>query len=185
MTIMKVRSLWSGGAGGAGVTTTYWDPAAGTPQDAVLAIEDFWNAIKGVIGGGWSVTTDAVVLNINEATGAITSATGVTVTTINYADGNDPLPAATQGLVQLRTGVYAAGREVRGRLFIPGPTEDQNTNGKPKSTYLSTVNGATATNLLGALDATLMVWSQAHGVAEAVTAAPVWTQWAVLRSRRQ
>lgn len=185
MSIYKVRSIWSGGPGGEGVTTTYWDPAAGTPQDAVTAIEDFWTDVRTVVGGGWNVRTDSVVLTMDEATGQITAGTGVTVATVTFGDGNDPLPPATQGLVQLRTGAYVGGREVRGRIFIPGPTENENTNGVPKSTYLSVVNTACTNALINALDATLMVYSAAHGVAEPVTAASLWSKWAVLRSRRQ
>lgn len=184
MTIFKVRTLWSGGPGGAGVSTMYWSTSAGTASQANDAMGAFWDAVASVIGGGWNAQTDSVVYEVDEADGQITGAVAVTPETTAYADGNDPLPGLTQGLLQLRTGVYVAGRELRGRLFIPGPTENENTAGRPKASYLSAVNTAATNELINALDAAPVVWSRAHGAFWPVVAATCWTEWAVLRSRR-
>jgi hypothetical protein len=92
---------------------------------------------------------------------------------------------ATQGLIRWRTGVFIAGRELRGRTFIPGATESRSANGRPDSTYITTAETA-AQDLLdnAALGAALVVYSVTHRQVELVQSRSVWGQWAVLRSRR-
>jgi len=96
---------------------------------------------------------------------------------------DDPAPYATQGLMQLFTGTVAGGRLLKGRTYIPGVTEASNTDGRPKDTYLTDI--VAAYNALAAVtDAELLVWSRKNGLSAPVTGAAAWTQWAVLRSRR-
>jgi hypothetical protein len=184
MSLYKVRTLWSGAAGGPGVTTMYFGTGGGTAANAVAAVAAFWNQAKNTIDNAWNYATDSVVLTIDETTGEPTGADGVTPVSSAGTDSNDHLPSMTQGLIQLRTGVYVSGRELRGRIFIPGPTEDVNVAGKPKSDYKAAWLDAVEDQLINGLDVDFRVYSRAHGSASPVISASVWDEWAALRTRR-
>jgi hypothetical protein len=87
------------------------------------------------------------------------------------------------GVVRQHTGLFIAGRELTGKIWIPGPTEDDNGVGIPTATYLSDIDTAYNANLIaGVTD--LVVWSRKHFQFFTVTSGSVWSQWGSLRSRR-
>jgi hypothetical protein len=97
--------------------------------------------------------------------------------------GTDPLPAATSLLIRWRTGQYASGKEIRGRTNIPGICESLSTNGTPDPALITTWQ-TRATALLSSANARHVVWSKKNGGACVTSSASPWTQWAILRSRR-
>ena len=103
-------------------------------------------------------------------------------TAVGQASG-DPLPYATQGLMRLFTPSFINGRQIRGRAFIPGAVEAASTGAVPIAGYLTAVNSAGGA-LLGGAAPQLAVWSRTHAAASAVASVSTWSQWAVLRSRR-
>lgn len=160
-------------------------------QDAATAVRAWWDAIKASIITGTTITIDTLALQVVEATGTLVAAHAVTATPVAGTGSGEVAPFATQGLVRWRTGVYQDNREIRGRTFIPRPSEADSLGGIPASGYLTLVNAASAALIAGA-STEFGVWSKPHtfkgsprvGVFVPATVGQCWNQWAVLRSRR-
>lgn len=183
MSLYKVRTLWSGGPGGAGVSTMFFDTAGGSAAQCNSAVGTFWNAVRVYQSSTLSYATDAIIYTVDEATGLITGSSAVTPATGVGAVATDALPWATQGLVQWRTGQYIGGREIRGRTFLPGMVEARNGAGIPDSTILGAVNTAAAA-LIADATSDFQVYSIANHNAQTTTVGSMWASWAQLRSRR-
>lgn len=179
----RVRTTFGGVAGSPWISTMYFDEAGGTPANAVTAVGTFWNAVDSLMETSVVWATLADVETVQADTGNVTAVETTIPQTGNGVAATTGLPIASQMLVRWRTGVYVAGREVRGRTFIPGLATAVNSDGVPSGSAQTTVNNA-ASALVGALDAQLVVWSRTHGQARVVTVGSVWNQFAVLRSRR-
>lgn len=91
---------------------------------------------------------------------------------------------ATQGLMRWRTNVFNSGREVRGRTNLPVVLQaDSDTEGKPDVGYIGFWNSK-AGALIADEDSTLVVYSKKNGLWAAVVTADMWSNYGVLRSRR-
>ena len=166
-----------------------------TAQENVDDVDTFWTALANLMDNAITWTVGPEVPILDEETGELVGVTSVTAGTGAGTAAGDALPYATQGLVRLATDDFVAGRRVRGRIFLPGIDENFNAaTGIPSSTFLSTVQTA-VTNLIAA--GGLLVWARPFAGAEgppvrparlgskaSITASTVWTQWAVMRSRR-
>lgn len=183
MALYKVKTLWSGGPGGAGVSTMWFDAAGGTAAQANTAVGAFWTTVKADVYLALSFATDSIVYTVDEATGLNIAATGVTPVTGTGSAAGDPLPYATQGLVQWRTGQYINGREIRGRTFLPGMLEANNTNGVPTTAFLGRINAAAAT-LIADANSDFNVYALSAHNAQTAISGTTWVNWAQLRSRR-
>jgi hypothetical protein len=161
----------------------WFDPSEGlNPQDLVDRIHDFWDTIHYQLSSDLTINVEPQVDSVNSATGEVTSTSSPTAPAAVVGSASaDNLPAATQLLVQLRTGVFFGGRELRGRMFIPGGTTGGSADGKPTSSFRTFVGGA-AQSL--ADDTDQVVYSPTKHQFADVSTTPVWTEWAVLRSRR-
>ena len=125
------------------------------------------------------------VARVDPVTGDVIGLFAVTGSSIGMDDVAQALPWATQGLVRTRTGDYVGGREIRGRTFVPGPTEVSSDAGVPIGAYTSSVqtafeNFGTAAGPAGGVG----VYSPTNGSFHFGELYSVWDQWAVLRSRR-
>ena len=184
-TMARVRTVFTGVAGTPWYSNLYFDDdgtAAGVYQTKV---KDFWTAIfGGHVRSGVVATMENPIAIMNVA-GEVVSVVSGDGGTVTGALSNDPLPPATQALLQLHTGVFVAGREVRGRCFIPGLTEADNSTGVPGATLISDIQDA-ASDLQGASGANgaWVVWSKRNAVWEPVSDMICWNKYAVLRSRR-
>lgn len=179
----RVKTEFTGLPGMPGLNQLYFSAATGTASAASDAAGDFWGAVDAQMSSllQWNVLTD--VEAVDSATGQIV---GVSQGTNRSGVGDlsgDFLPTATQGLVRLRTGVYVNGREVRGKIFIPGLTEGAATAGQMGSAVEATLQTA-VNSLMSVANTELLVFSRANLRAEPVVSASVWNQFAVLRSRR-
>jgi hypothetical protein len=184
--IQRVRTVLTGVAGSPWYSNLY---CAGSTSDASLeidAIGEFWDAVSAVMHTSVTWRVEGIVANVNDATGSIVSTSSNSDYTGAGLDTGDLLPIATQGLLQMRTGIYVGGREIRGRLFVPGAVEDSSTAGKPGTVFRDTVQAAFDDKLStsGQLNGELVIYSPTYGTSEQVTNASVWSDWAVLRSRR-
>lgn len=184
-TIARVRTVFTGVAGTPAYSNFYFDDdgtAAGVYQSAVL---DFWNALNGAFAPGVTWTMVNPIPIIESTTGQVVSVVTGDGGTGTESSSHEPLPFATSGLLQLHSGVFVAGREVRGRCFIPYPHEQDQTTGKPGSDYINAVQDA-ADTLLGSSgsNGAWAIWSRANARFELVTSTAVWSNWAVMRSRR-
>ena len=170
-----------------GFSTQYFaESALLSAGDATTAVHNFWNAIKSYISDqvAFQVQTDVPVINIDN--GEIQSiADGGSPDQVTGTDEGDPLPYQTQLVGRLRTGVYISGRELRGRIFIPGIGEGNSVLGAPSGAVIDTVNDALTPAFVPSLSAEGVVYSRTHHVAAPVSLATCATTFAVLRSRRQ
>nr|CRY96823.1 hypothetical protein [uncultured prokaryote] len=156
------------------------DNGTSTAQVYVDLVETFWTDCSNFISNAvsWAINADVDVFD--DTTGA---QTGIESTTGGAGAGlsaDEPLPFATQGLLRLRTGTFVSGREIRGRIFIPGMTEVGNDSGKPTSGMIASLNGAGDT-----LESNgFYVYSPTRNTSAEIVSTSLWNQYAVLRSRR-
>jgi hypothetical protein len=195
--IYRVRTDLLGLPGLPGISTGYFLASGGTAQQAVSAWGNFWGAMFGLpLGNGLQANSQAQVDTLDDTNGQLVTSTVTVPTTQSSAAAGETLPWATQGLVRMRTGVVSSGREIRGRLFIPGQLES-NSFGSPLAAWITAVNTAGAA-LVSDANSVWCVWRRPkwntppphttppdrNGQAAPVATATAWTQWAVLRSRR-
>lgn len=185
---------------GGGVTRTYFMPSSGAESDAAGAMTAFWAAVKSCIHTSTTIAVLPVVETIDPTNGEITAATAVTGSSTTGTDDGNALPPQTQGILQLRTGGYVDGREVRGRIYIPALTVSGWRDGNWVSTKRAIIETAAATLLAGGTsDWQLVVWQRERladpdhepnpithrdGSVHAVSALVLAQKTAVLRSRR-
>lgn len=183
--MLRTTSVGTGLAGSPYYTTLYW---AGTDQadadDAVLAHQAYLVRCQNFQNQGLSSQVNPEVQSVNPTNGDVIN-TFITATQTPTAgvSSTASIPRANQILVQLRTGVYVGGRQVRGRSFIPGIAAvavDQATGRVDSSARTAIANGMQT--ILTSLPA--LVWSRKNGVAYSVTQVTVGTEFAILRSRR-
>lgn len=200
-TFLRTRAIASvPSSGGDSLLTYFWDSAGGTPTqvmtEAQARVRAFWSSFAAFFPSTGSVIFDPVGDEVEETTGQIVGQfTAPGVANVNGTGPGERLPYQTQGLIQLRTGLFRDGRRVQGRQFIPLPAETDSTSGFPNPAYVAGLQ--TAANLLGTTIVTPIaqrVWSRPReasialpsraGLSTPVTARKVSAQWAVLRSRR-
>lgn len=187
--MFRVRTTFEGIQGSPWLNTLYFDDAAGTAQQAATAAGTFWGAVDALMDSECVWSTEAEVAVINPLNGDLLSVEATTPVTGAGSLVQEALPIATQGLVRWRTGVVTNGREVRGRTFIPALCDASNDNGSVIAATVTAVNLA-CTNLLASASAELHIWHRpneltgAAGSSEPVITGTMWTNFAVLRSRR-
>lgn len=183
--MLRVRTQFTGVQGAPWLSTFYFNAAtedATTAAAAVSATGAFWNTVKALINTSVSYATLAQVDFIS-VTGSHTGAANTTPATGTGGAATSLLPVACQGLVQWRTGAYINNREVRGRTFIPGLTTGALNAGALASAAQTTINSAAST-LIGNATVHLEVWDRTHSGQAQVVSGAAWSQFAVLRSRR-
>lgn len=185
MAINRVRVTWAGDpTAGGGLSTFYFDSAAGTAAQQVSAVNTFLTATNDQRAPTCGYTIENDVDTLNAATGALENTTATAGGNgVGTATG-DPLPPICQGLLRLFTSGIVNGRLLRGRIFLPGATESltQSTGGTA-TTYRADYDAAAAA-LIADANTTWVVWSKTHGFTAAVGSASTWTKFASLRSRR-
>ena len=180
----RVRVTWTGTpVQGGGLSTFYFNDGGGTAQQAATAVSTFLGTLDANLSTALAWTTEGDVDSIDPATGDLTGTTSVATGSGVGSNVAEVLPPAAQGLLRLRTGLIVAGREVRGRMFIPGFCENNQAFGTPDAGTQANVNNAYATFLADA-NSIPVVWSRAHGVERVIASGTMWNKWAVLRSRR-
>lgn len=183
--MLRVRINWTGPA--SGFSVLHFDgelSTSGAAQAAADAASSWLEDIAPHLADAQAGRVDPEVLEVNISNGQTTGVGTVTSTTWGGTGGNNQVSQASQLLVQWRTGVFAAGRELRGRTFIPGV-------GAAGSTPGGEVAPATADAIVIASQsladdaADLGVYSPTRSAFATVATATVWPEFAVLRGRRQ
>lgn len=183
--MLRVRWIGTGGPG-----TPYYGAFhfGGTTEGealiAVSVVEDFWVELSAEINTALTITVQPEVDVVDPATGNVTG-TFITPGGVVDCAGGGALPPSNQGLIRWRTGEFVAGREIRGKTFIPLVPQEYSNGGVPAVTYTTALQQA-GNNLLsnGVGAGGLVVYSDTHNQAALVSAASPWNQFAVLRSRR-
>lgn len=186
--ILKYRVVNNLLNGRQGVTTFYTDDPGplGNSGAAAVALAgkvgDYYDSMQAGISTKVSFDGEPVVERIDEATGQPTGLESVDPWHFDGTNPGDPLPDSCQLLLHLRTGVFVAGRELRGRINIPGLTEDNNDGGGLSPA--SVANYVDLAKVLYQDDPKICVWSRVHQRHEEVKTIGVWAEWAILRTRR-
>lgn len=185
----RLRTLWGGVAGSPYYTNMYYltDAGGAGMQDSCDAWTDLIDAFSTSLGTSMTVAIYPDVPLIDSATGILTGATTVSGAVVDPDGGTDLLPPATQGLLRWQTAAVVAGRRLRGRTFLPGMTEgDTNAGGSVLPALVSSMNGYLSATFLPAVAAAapLVVYGPTHHAFSEVTSGNMWTEFAVLRSRR-
>lgn len=182
--MFRVRVTFTAGTGTPYLSTFFLnDGGSLTAQNAVAGVGAIYTSLASVIKAGHTWTTSSVVETVDKVTGQPTGITSVTPVTGTGSDSNQEAPQATQGLIEWRTGQFVGGREVRGRTFIPSLTTGSMLNGQPSSAYISALSAVAATYAAGTLWAPC-VYSRKHHDTYSIVGGDVWTNFAVLKSRR-
>lgn len=176
----RLRINWGGLNTGFSIIHT-----TGSSETAQLdadALDDFLQAIAANTTVTQTFQVDTEVEQVEPATGAITGVTSITSINRTGSNNTPPVPQAAQALVRWRTGTYVSGREIRGRTFIPGlALATSSASGELASATASAIQAAAAQLLE---DSGIAIWSPTRGQVALVTSTSVWSEFAVMRSRR-
>jgi hypothetical protein len=195
-TLLRVRPTFTGGSGGNQVATFHFDmglaPTQANADTVWTAVRTFWNTVRASMLSTYNINMPGEVVEIDTDTGEIEGLFPHAAETLVGSVVGEGCPWATQGLVSLRTNGIVNSRRVRGRLFLPGVPESENSNGIPAGSYSANIGPAATTLVASAAE-----WVVYHrpvppapgapavgGLSFPVTSATVGTKWAVLRSRR-
>ena len=183
--IARIRSITTGVAGSPFYTNMYFEstPGSDVPQDWITAVVAFWDDLDLYVSSLLDVVVEGDIAVIDTATGQQTTAYSATPGGHSFSDSGEILPLATQGLIRWETSGFSNGRRIRGRTFVPGPTETRSDAGAPNGAYQTALASA-ASQLVATAPTPLMVWSPTGLTAEPVDGSSAWSKWAVLRSRR-
>jgi len=184
--MMRVTNELTGVPGGPYYSVQhYGGDTSGEAQPAADSSRDFWFQLQNFLDSRMSLSPLSEVEQVDPATGLITAVHTVSTLGFTFAGAGEALPTVTQALLRLRTGDYVNGREVRGRKFIPGVLESSTTAGRPSVALLNAINGAWDASIPEAEAAgEHVVYSETHHEAHFVTSRSTWTEFAILRSRR-
>ena len=182
--LRRVKVSYTGAAVEGTAGTNFYFAADFNPdQNCVDSVEAFYTELRAHLCSDITVSTNAGIEYIDEATGDIVAILGTIPYSASGVGGSSCLPFAVQGLIRSRTGQFVSGREVRGLWFIPGFMEDQSDEGVPTAGALSAMQNA-VNALISDEGSTAAVYSTTHGQGYQITSGGPWDKWAVLRSRR-
>jgi hypothetical protein len=196
--VYRLQTVLGGLAGGAGLTTFHFLASGGSGQEAQDSVDAFWSAVDVAMTNNISITPTNELVAFEDTTGEISSFTPVSGVGHQGDDVSARLPPTTQGLIRWGTDGVVAGRRVQGRTFVPGPSEaNSTTTGVPEAAYVTALT-AGITALLASATSSPCIWSRPVeadpeadppvegrlGSSHLITGGAVWSQWAVLRGRR-
>jgi hypothetical protein len=184
--LFKVDSTITNFTGAPYYSQLYFSKLPGIlPESATAHVHAFWNSYKAYMYDSCTVTVEPLVYVIDLDTGATVDAVMTDPEdTVAGSDGGAALPTFTQGLARFSTGVWFAGRQLKGRMFLPGITENNNDSGVPAGGYVTAVSEYIATLATPTLSVIPVVYSRTHHVAAPMQGGSLWGKWATLRSRR-
>lgn len=180
--LFKIVSLYEGMSGLPGTNTLYAAEGDVAIHDMRVELDTFYSALcDDFLTNELTVTVPSTGDIIDSADGSLIGVWNDGTPLANTGTLTQGiLPLATQLLVQLQTNEIVAGRKLHGRLFIPGFTDPSDDNGMVAADTLSAVHALAST----AFSDDAAVYSPTHHTWATVADATVWSQWAVLRSRR-
>lgn len=199
MSLVRVQTVWTGVAGSPYYTNLYCIGPLSTNNGNSLA--DAWRAflvsLQSSMASGMTATIDPELLEFNEADGVVTGAGNTIQSPVAMTGLGDQLPHNVQLLIQWTTNGIVHNRRVKGRTFLPGMLEANNSPvGVPLPAVDTPVQTAINT-LLSTMSGRMRVWSRPldsehsspsnparPGSAHAILSGDVAAYWATLRSRR-
>jgi len=197
--LLRVQTVWGGVAGSPYYTNWYCIGPLTTNNGATLhnATHNFLISLQSTLAAGLTAQVQPEILEFNEADGVVTNAGAGNVGLVTFSGLGDQIPHSNQALIQWTTNGIVHNRRVRGRTFIPGALEAENS---PTGTPLPAVGNPLQTaidTLLSTTAGTMRIWARPYkskgaedpipprpGSAHAIVSGKVAPYWAVLRSRR-
>lgn len=180
--MLRVRINWSGLNTGFSVLHFDEPDDQTAAEDAAAAAAVFVGAVDNFLRVDQQWAIDDEVLEVNVLTGQTEGVFTVSGASGAGADTGDAVPNAAMALIRWRTGVFLGGRELRGRTFIPGFTETSvQANGNVSDTAVQALNTAAGT-LISTSE--VGIYSPTKNAFADATSASTWTEFAILRSRR-
>lgn len=179
--MLRVDTVITGTAGAPFYSRQYFDAGATTPATCAGKVRTFWDTIKTQIDAALTITIQPVVYTVDPVLNQITGSTAVAGIAPTAGTASDEaLPYANQGILQHNTGVYIAGKPLRGRTFIPGMTQLANNDGTTTPSYQNVIQSAAGIMTTPSA----VVYSPTHRVWYSVSDNVVKPKIGVLRSRR-
>lgn len=143
--MLRHRSVITGGLGFSALATFYFaGPGAGSAAEAAEAaarVHAFWDHIKALIHATAVIVGDNFVDELTPDDGTVTGQFGgISASSVNGGGSADPLPNQMALLGQYQTGVFIAGRQVQGRVYL-GPLNESDSTGVPSGGNITTLTG--------------------------------------------
>lgn len=181
--IRRVRVVWTGVAGSPAYSNFYFLNNLSGAQAYIAPVGNFISSAVQYVHQSVTATVQPEVPLIDSATGDVMGVDLGSAVAHPGARTDEIMPPINNLLIRWNTDVFAGGRRVKGRTFIPYPTQLLNESGKVET---SSRNGLTAAanTLVNVADVDLVIWAKTSGGVAPVTLANVWDQFAALRSRR-
>jgi hypothetical protein len=194
--IARVRTVLNGWAGAPGLSTTYYtDETGGIPgtaaaQNMVDHVRAAFLAAAPLFPTIWNAQVSPTVDVLETTTGILATQVSVTPVALVVGTGGGLFGPAASGLsLNFSTSTVAAGRVVRGRMFLSPMSQAADANGTPTAAGIASANALGAA-LVGSGTPVIVqiVWHRPKlgvgGVAAPVVGHSVSDRFSVLRSRR-
>lgn len=187
--IYRVQTQITGVSGAPYFNQVYWPVLnLASVQNAIESTDELWQLVAPGMSQNATITIEGEVPVVETSSGQVIRVeTGDPQTLIGTSGVQTELPNATQGLVRLRTGVYRTSqtekprsREVRGRVFVPAIGTTLNNDGRPSAGLVAALTAFAE----GAASRGMHVYSPTHSASFPVIGGNGWSEFAVLRSRR-
>lgn len=184
----EILTHWTTPAGSGLVNVMYFTDGPATVAAQRNALGLFWAAVADELASTVTYRVAQEGREMSEATGQVTGGWS-DVQSYHGAGGSGPTPVgdASQVLLRWLTGTYVAGRQVRGRTFVPGLRYDAMAQGNINPVVVAEFN-LEASNLVSA-DVGLSIWHRPRpdspGALYPVSSASCWRELAVQRGRRR
>lgn len=184
--LRRVRTVFTGVAGTPWYSNLYFDAGVGSPDIEIDLVRDFWTTLNTAWGTGITATIEGDVARIESTTGQVVGIDSGTALTVAGAGTGTKLPPATQGVLHLFTSSFVGGRQLRGKVFIPGLIQSISDGLGAPNTSLKTLFLNAGNTLMTASNTSgnWQVWSKKNLVAADVTSLSTPSKFGVLRSRR-
>lgn len=183
--MIRLRINWTGPA--SGFSVMHFAGSLETPGDAQAAadaVSTWLTAVGPHMADAQAAQVDSEVLEVDVVTGQTTGVGTISSSAVLGSGGNNQVAQASMLLVRWRTGVFTEGREIRGRTFVPGIGAGGSTPAGEVLPALITAMDTANSAFIGGVPP-LVVYSAMHGTLAEVSTANVWTEFAVMRSRRE
>lgn len=183
LSMFRLRSVFTGVAGCPWYVNTHHEGTISSEAEAAAtALQAFWQTQQATIPGPIRVDIEQTAVVIDPATGLQTGQLPVSAHSVSFSSSGAGLPHQVQALIRLGTGSYEGGRQIKGRIFVPGLITGASTGQGTLNANVITSLQAAATTL--STDSKLVIYSKKNKSATRVQTVSVWDQFATLRTRR-
>lgn len=185
-TVRRVRTVMTGVAGTPWYTNMHFTYVGGTTQAAIDAVRDFWTTLAPSIDNGVSAQVEGDCALIDDTTGHITGIDSATARIVPGTSVANALPPATQGLINVFTSSFIGGRQLRGKVFIPGLVTTVSDSAGGPTAALKTAMLGVGNTLVSASSAPgpWRVLSKRYLTSAVVTSVSTPSKFGSMRSRR-